>query len=347
MADFHSHPTPPALASRPDALWPLALQNLPHEHLTDPEQVIAAMAPVAPMTDFQLHTTAGNFHWRKAHLPLQQAPLTTKACSDLSFRVDHSPAVHLMMCIAGWRRWITPRGTVENRRGGALLLPPGERHVFGSQSGAVFTLQPAAIAATAEAMVGQEGTGSEATLARNRSRSFAPQVIQPQLAVGLHHLLRWIDQCLACHHALPDQLGAGDIVLRQVAALLDPSLLQEQPGEGERLRERQGRSAFDDLIDHIRANLDQPLRLSDLEARSHYSRRALHYAFQQKLGCSPMAWIRGQRLERAMKRLRTGGPEVTVKAVALACGYRYAGHFSTDFQRRFGITPSEARRAPL
>ena len=45
--------------------------------------------------------------------------------------------------------------------------------------------------------------------------------------------------------------------------------------------------------------------------------------------------------------LALGGPEVTVKEVALACGYRYAGHFSTDFQRRFGIPPSQVRRTPL
>jgi AraC-like DNA-binding protein len=345
MADVP--PDPPPLAAPPDDLWPLALRNLPHERLTDPGKVMAAMAPVKPMRDFDLGTTPRDFHWRIAHLPLERAPLMAKTCSEVSFLVDHSPAVHLMLCVAGRRRWITPRGTVENRSGGALLLPPGQRRVVGSQSGAMFTLQPSAIAATAAAMAGQDAMGSQAAGARDWAWSFAPQVIQPQLSAGLHHLLRWIDQCLACDVALPDQLGAGDIVLRQVAALLHASLLEEQPGDHSRLQERQGRSAFDDLIDHIRANLDQPLRLSDLEARSHYSRRALHYAFQQKLGTSPMAWIRGQRLERAMERLRDGGPEVTVKEVALACGYRYAGHFSTDFQRRFGIPPSQVRRTPL
>ncbi|MFM7453865.1 MAG: AraC family transcriptional regulator [Cyanobium sp.] len=29
--------------------------------------------------------------------------------------------------------------------------------------------------------------------------------------------------------------------------------------------------------------------------------------------------------------------------MALACGYRHAGHFSSDFRKRFGLTPSAVR----
>lgn len=197
--------------------------------------------------------------------------------------------------------------------GGALLLPAGERWAFGSHSAAVVTLPSHGLAQ----------------------------------AAALQALVGWIDRCVACDPGLPARLGAGDSLLRQVAVLLDPGLLLERPGESERLRERAGRSAFDDLIDHIRANLHQPLRLSDLEARSHYSRRALQYAFQQKLGCSPMAWIRRQRLERALAQLESGAPELTLQAVALACGYRHQGHFSREFQRRFGLPPSAVRRQRL
>ncbi|MFM7641266.1 MAG: helix-turn-helix domain-containing protein, partial [Cyanobium sp.] len=145
----------------------------------------------------------------------------------------------------------------------------------------------------------------------------------------------------------PDRLGAGDLVLRQVAALLDPSLLEERPGDGERLREGQGLSAFDDLIDYIRANLDQPLRLSDLERRSHYSRRSLQYAFRNKLGSTPKQWIRQQRLQAAIDQLRNGDRSWSVQAVALRCGYRSLSLFSADFKRQFGLSPSQARRRPL
>jgi hypothetical protein len=119
--------------------------------------------------------------------------------------------------------------------------------------------------------------------------SFAPHAIQPgPIAAVLHQLLPWIDQCLACDPALPERLGADDVVLRQVAALLDPTLLHERPGDGERPGGPQQRL--------------QALAPIRLPAEARYP--------------TPMAWIRAQRLERALERLRAGGPGVTVKTVA-------------------------------
>ncbi|MEB3361681.1 MAG: helix-turn-helix transcriptional regulator [Synechococcaceae cyanobacterium] len=316
------------------------IKNLPHQLLRDPDAAAEAIGRAAPVQEFRLLTPRSQFFLSIAHQPIGTVLLSSFASSDLTFLTEHVDGLHLVACANGGRRVVTPVGAVECRAGGALLLPPGQRRAFGSHSAAIFTLPSAAIRAAAGAMVG--GSASESLL------SFAPHAIQPgPIAAVLHQLLPWIDQCLACDLALPERLGADDVVLRQVAALLDPTLLDERPGDDTRLRERQGSSAFDDLIDHIRANLDQPLRLSDLEARSNYSRRSLQYAFQQKLGTTPMAWIRAQRLERAMERLREGGPEVTVKAVALSCGYRCASQFSADFQRRFGMSPSAVLRQPL
>ena len=104
-----------------------------------------------------------------------------------------------------------------------------------------------------------------------------------------------------------------------------------------------GRRSFDDLIDYIRAHLDQPLRLSDLEAQSHYSRRALQYAFRERLNSTPKQWIREQRLALALEELRRE-PRRSIQAVALSCGYLRVSHFSQDFKTRFGISPSQARR---
>ena len=326
-------------ASRRDFLSP-PIKNLPPQLLRDPDAAAETIGRAAPVQEFRLLTPRSQFFLSIAHLRIGEVLLTSFASSDISFLTEHVDNLHLVDCAHGRRRVVTPVGAVECRGVGALLLPPGQRRASGSHSAAVFTLPPAAIRAAAAAMTGCS--------VADGLPSLAPRAIEPgPIAAVLHQLLGWIDQCLACDPALPERLGADDVVLRQVAALLDPTLLNERPGEHERLRERQGSSAFDDLIDHIRANLDQPLRLSDLEARSNYSRRSLQYAFQQKLGTTPMAWIRAQRLERALERLRDGGPGVTVKEVALGCGYRCASQFSADFQRRFGMSPSVARRQPL
>ncbi len=141
---------------------------------------------------------------------------------------------------------------------------------------------------------------------------------------------------------LPAQLGLDDVLNREVAILLDPSLRLEAPADLKRLHTREGKSFFDDLLQYIRQNLDRLLRLSDLEARSHYSRRALQYAFPQKLNCSPKQWIRQQRLMQALERLRESDGFCKVEAVAQGCGYRSMNLFSADFKRHFGVFPLES-----
>jgi AraC-like DNA-binding protein len=135
------------------------------------------------------------------------------------------------------------------------------------------------------------------------------------------------------------------VLLRLVVSWLQPQLLEETAADRRRIHRRAGGSSFDELIDYIRANLDQPLRLSDLEARSHYSSRSLQYAFRERLGCTPRQWIREQRLKQALVQLEQGGRGRSIRAVALACGYRHMGLFSSDFQKRFGFTPSAVRFA--
>jgi AraC-like DNA-binding protein len=100
------------------------------------------------------------------------------------------------------------------------------------------------------------------------------------------------------------------------------------------------RDALDDLISYIKDNLDQPLNLTVLQNRSHYSRRALQYAFRERLGCTATQWIRAQRLDLARSRLLAAGPGDTVSSIAQACGYHAMGLFSIDFQQRFHVKPS-------
>jgi AraC-like DNA-binding protein len=48
-----------------------------------------------------------------------------------------------------------------------------------------------------------------------------------------------------------------------------------------------------------------------------------------------------------MEHLQQEGPAASIQAVALACGYRQTSQFSTDFKRRFGLSPSQVKRASL
>lgn len=321
------------------------LRSLQHHWLPDPEAVDEAMPRVGGVQQFRPLVEGADFYQAVGYLPINGLSLISYVSAALNIVMDHSQSTFLSVCFAGSRQVTTPLGRVCSTPGGALLLPTGPSDITGSSSAVIIPLMPAAIARTAAAMAGQ--VSNDGSLPPRWSVVFAPQALNTHQAGPIHSLLHHIDACAAVDPSLPAQLGLDDVIHRMAAMLLDPSLRIDEPKDLQRCHERSGRNAFDALLDYIRANLDQPLRLSDLEARSHYSRRALQYAFREKLNTTPMQWIREQRLALAMARLQVSSPHQSVQAIALACGYRAMGQFSVDFKRRYGVRPSEVRRARL
>ena len=84
--------------------------------------------------------------------------------------------------------------------------------------------------------------------------------------------------------------------------------------------------------------------MADLERLSHYSARHLTTLFRERFNCTPMQFLRRQRLDLAMERLTAPQPGDTVIRIARECGYRHASNFSVDFQREFGSKPSDVLR---
>ncbi len=287
-----------------------------------------------------------DFHQEIGLLQINRVRLMSYVSAPALIRVEHASTVRLAATFTGCRLVRTPLAVTASRAGGAVLFPPGPDEASGSDSVAVLALEPEDLARAAAAMAGdREHLAQRAARAASAEElsSFPAHDLSPLQARQVHALLQHLDACLGCHPSLPAQLGLDDVLLRMVVSWLQPQLLEEQPAQRQRIRERAGGDNFDELIDYIRANLDQPLRLSDLEARSHYSKRALQYAFRERLGCTPRQWIRQQRLERAMDQLQQGGRDRSIRAIALACGYRHMSHFSSDFKQRFGLSPSAAR----
>jgi len=102
---------------------------------------------------------------------------------------------------------------------------------------------------------------------------------------------------------------------------------------------------FEALLVRIRAHLAQPINLATLEGWSQRSRRDLQVVFRDRLGCTPMQWVRRERLRRARLRLEQPAPSDTVASIASACGYPSASRFSADFRREFRCTPSQLLQA--
>jgi AraC-like DNA-binding protein len=151
------------------------------------------------------------------------------------------------------------------------------------------------------------------------------------------------------HATVLGTLALDQHLLRLIAVLAVADGSQESGGDSPLRPHGSARDAVDDLISYIKANLDQPLNLTVLQNRSHYSRRALQYAFRERLGCTVTQWIRAQRLDLARRLLLAAAPGDSVSSIAQACGYHAMGLFSIDFQQRFHVKPSallrEARAA--
>ncbi len=89
-----------------------------------------------------------------------------------------------------------------------------------------------------------------------------------------------------------------------------------------------------------RCNLD----IEEIAQRMGCSRRYIFRAFQAA-DTTPSQYIWDRRLERTREHLTTGSfPGGSISEIAFACGFSSTAHFSRAFRKRYGMSPSEARR---
>ena len=79
-----------------------------------------------------------------------------------------------------------------------------------------------------------------------------------------------------------------------------------------------------------------------IAALARLSQSQFFRRFREMVGTTPMDWLRHERINQA-KRLLVG-PDAKVSAVAAVCGYPDPYHFSRDFRRLTGYTPTKFRR---
>lgn len=231
--------------------------------------------------------------------------------------------------------------------GCCLLMAKAPCSMESSLSSAVaFTLSDEQLLQTALSMGGyhQQPAGWQEILDEAHGWSLPEDPDAPSLLAALHQTMAMAGQLCGYGRGLLDALQIDDQIHRLMAAMLLPDLREEKSLDRLRHRQRQGRDAFDELIDYIKQNLGSSLTLSVLESRSHYSRRALQYAFAERMGCGATQWIKNQRLDLARRRLENPSPSDTVGNIATECGYRSLGLFSVDFQQRFHVKPSQLLR---
>lgn len=272
---------------------------------------------------------------------LQLGPLEIVALwgSGVQGELEGAELASLVIPYRGEGHFRIGRRSLRNVTGQSfLLVPPGPWRTSNDYLGGVtIRLDPAWIQTVGRTMAGPR-VRPERWLGVARTPLVLP-LGEPnpiELFVRLYRVLGFLHGVVQRHGVVPEPLRLDDLLTRQIVELLAAGLLAEaaapQPAEPD--------SALDALIDWMHAHCHEPISLTELEQRSHYSRRHLQYAFKARFGCGPMQYLRRQRLWLARRRLERGDPHSTVSGIALACGYLSLASFRRDFQNRFGIPPS-------
>ncbi|MCS5692818.1 AraC family transcriptional regulator [Cyanobium sp. FGCU-6] len=318
--------------------------------MADTARVLAGLLPLR-----RLVSLAGESAWWHRDGHLQPGPLCMAAWlgSPLRLEVDGHDGHWLLLQHQGVSR-LEQHGLQHELRAGSGLILSGEPWVLIARSriasGTLLPLDPAELFKSACRIHAERGAQAPFNARPLRS---------PQQVGGSHDrrgtaLLASLE-CLLASICQLERIGDGlqdpllfDRQLPRLLALLAFADLDEAEtvaaGEVRGTASHGDDDLIEPLLDYIKANLDQPISLQLLEQRSHYSRRTLHNAFQQRFQCSPMQWVRQLRLAHAFARLSAPRDSDTVQVLARECGYRSTSQFSADFQRFQGLRPSELLR---
>lgn len=155
-------------------------------------------------------------------------------------------------------------------------------------------------------------------------------------------LLRWIYESLAIDETSFD----SPIIAAQVEQMAITMLLTCQPHNySEELagEERSIAPAFVKRIErYIEDHADEPITIVDLAEHAGVSSRSIFNGFRRFRNTSPMLYLKEVRMRRVHEELKRLTPaDSTVTAVAYHWGFTHLGHFTTDYKRRFGESPSQ------
>ncbi len=137
-----------------------------------------------------------------------------------------------------------------------------------------------------------------------------------------------------------------DALFRQrLTDLLATRILAEHTGEPTTFEPIMGGlspHALRRAIERLSSDSDADVSLEALASDAGLSRFHFCRAFKESTGLSPHAWLRQQRLEQAMNKLRD--TEASIAAVAAQLGYASQTAFTAAFKKLTGETPSDWRR---
>lgn len=140
----------------------------------------------------------------------------------------------------------------------------------------------------------------------------------------------------------PDVLSPLPQMAKSIIELIARALISAQPHRHSKLSLNRQRQLIHKAEDYCVHHSNSPLIISQLCREIDVSERTLRYAFHNKVGTSPLAYLKVQLLNQVYRVMRDADPgTVIIKQIAIDHGFTHLGHFSGDYQRLFGELPSE------
>jgi transcriptional regulator GlxA family with amidase domain len=94
-------------------------------------------------------------------------------------------------------------------------------------------------------------------------------------------------------------------------------------------------------LENMKRNLHRRITVGELARSVGLSNSRFSHLFKHQYGMPPAKYLRTLRLEKASRLLET--TLLSIKEIAGQVGYYDGYHFSRDFKRAMGLTPSEFR----
>jgi AraC-like DNA-binding protein/mannose-6-phosphate isomerase-like protein (cupin superfamily) len=96
-----------------------------------------------------------------------------------------------------------------------------------------------------------------------------------------------------------------------------------------------------EALSHLERNISNAVILEELASIAYMSRRSFLRVFQSATGTSPLAWLNGQRINRACSLLRHTDKQIT--EIAFEVGFNDSNYFTRQFRKTTGLSPREYR----
>lgn len=320
---------------------PLTLLESRAVEVTDSAALLSRVAQNFPLSAFLEGPQDQGFFHRSGVIHVGDVAVSCSRHAPLEIGFDEGDLATLILPLAGEAQVGTDGQTLRLQGGPMAAYLPGAAFTAstGTFEEVMICLDRRRLAATASTL---SGSGRDPD--HHRPRFESPLVVDGSRSGQQADLLRHLQLALRMVDApLLGPVGGlaapqlEDVLYRLVAALVCPEAVRGIDGSlGDPHRDR----PFDELLEWIQAHLHSPITTTELSRRSAYSLRNLQYLFQRRFDCSPMKWVKWQRLEAVHRDLQRAQPGETVAAIARRHGFVQLSSFASSFQRRYGIAPS-------